>query len=75
MFLLVNRLTISFCIPTHGRTRPLLEALESSLTQTRLPDEIVVSDLRDFIESHVMASTRRPILIAKANDASDQALN
>jgi len=40
----VPRQTVSFCIPTHGRTRLLLEALESGLVQTRLPDEIVVSD-------------------------------
>jgi glycosyltransferase involved in cell wall biosynthesis len=40
----VNRLTVSFCIPTHGRSRLLLEALESALTQRRQPDEIVVSD-------------------------------
>ena len=38
------RLTVSFCIPTHGRSHLLLEALESGLAQTRLPDEIVVSD-------------------------------
>jgi glycosyltransferase involved in cell wall biosynthesis len=38
------RLTVSFCIPTHGRSGLLLEALESGLAQTRLPEEIVVSD-------------------------------
>jgi len=49
----VQRLTVSFCIPTHGRSRLLLEALESALTQTRLPDEIVVSDdLGEFTDSH-----------------------
>ena len=38
------RLTVSLCIPTHGRSRLLIEALESALTQTRAPNEIVVSD-------------------------------
>lgn len=36
--------TVSLCIPTHGRPRFLLEALESGASQTRLPDEILVSD-------------------------------
>jgi glycosyltransferase involved in cell wall biosynthesis len=38
------RLTVSVCVPTHQRTQLLVEALESGLAQTRLPDEIVVSD-------------------------------
>jgi glycosyltransferase involved in cell wall biosynthesis len=40
----MSRLTVSFCIPTHGRPRLLLEALESGLNQTQQPDEIIVSD-------------------------------
>ena len=40
----MTRLTVSFCVPTHGRSRLLVEALESGINQTRLPDEIVVSD-------------------------------
>jgi len=50
------RLTISFCIPTHGRPRLLLEALESGLTQSRLPDEIVVSDDMGSEETRVLVS-------------------
>jgi len=50
-------MTVSFCIPTHGRTRLLLEALESGLTQTRLPDEIVVSDDLGSGETRALVET------------------
>jgi glycosyltransferase involved in cell wall biosynthesis len=40
----MNSSTISICIPTHGRSKLLLEALQSAVDQTRLPNEIVVSD-------------------------------
>ena len=52
----MQRLTVSFCIPTHGRTLLLLEALESGLAQTRLPDEIVVSDDLGSEETCVLVS-------------------
>ena len=51
------RLTVSFCIPTHGRTRLLLEALESGLAQTRLPDEVVVSDDLGSAETNALVET------------------
>jgi len=51
------RLTVSFCIPTHGRTRLLLEALESGLAQTRPPDEIVVSDDLGSEETRALVET------------------
>jgi glycosyltransferase involved in cell wall biosynthesis len=50
------RLTVSFCIPTHGRPRLLLEALKSGLAQTRLPDEIVVSDDLGSEETRALVS-------------------
>jgi glycosyltransferase involved in cell wall biosynthesis len=50
------RLTVSFCIPTHNRTHLLLEALESGLAQTRLPDEIVVSDDMGSEETRALVS-------------------
>jgi glycosyltransferase involved in cell wall biosynthesis len=50
------RLTVSFCIPTHGRPRYLLEALESGLAQTRPPDEVVVSDDLGCEETRALVS-------------------
>jgi glycosyltransferase involved in cell wall biosynthesis len=50
-------LTVSFCIPTHGRSRLLLEALESGLAQTRPPNEIVVSDDLGSAETRELVST------------------
>jgi glycosyltransferase involved in cell wall biosynthesis len=74
------RSRVSYCIPTHGRTRLLLEALESGLAQTRLPDEIVVSDdlaseeSRSLVEAFA-AKTRIPVRYVHCTTGSGQAAN
>ena len=76
----MQRLTVSFCIPTHGRSRLLLEALESALTQTRLPDEIVVSD--DLGDKETCAIVKEfasrasfPVRYVHCTTSSNQAAN
>ncbi len=76
----MQRLTVSFCIPTHGRSRLLLEALESALTQTRLPDEIVVSDdLGDEATRVLVTEFARhasfPVRYVHCTTSSNQAAN
>jgi len=39
-----KRLTVSIIVPTYNRSDLLIEALDSALRQTRVPDEIVVVD-------------------------------
>ena len=56
----VPRLTVSTCIPTHGRIPFLLEALESGLAQTRAPDEIVVSDDLGSEETRTLVTAFAP---------------
>jgi glycosyltransferase involved in cell wall biosynthesis len=76
----VQRWTVSFCIPTHGRSRLLLEALESSLTQTRPPDEIVVSDDLGNDDTRALvtkfaARTPFPVRYVHCTTSSNQAAN
>jgi glycosyltransferase involved in cell wall biosynthesis len=69
------RLTVSICIPTHGRPRFLLEALESGIAQARLPDEIVVSDDVGGEETRELVSTfarRAPLPVRYVHCATGQ---
>jgi glycosyltransferase involved in cell wall biosynthesis len=73
------RLTVSYCVPTHGRPRLLLDTLESAAAQTRLPDEIVVSDdqgneeTRTLVEAFAKRTSVpvRYILCAKASQVDN----
>ena len=76
----MQRLTVSYCIPTHGRSRLLLEALESALAQTRLPDEAVVSDDLGNEDTRVLVTEFAsrapfPVRYVHCTTSSNQAAN
>src|SRR5260221_11724181 len=48
---------VSLCIPTHGRPRYLLKALESSLIQSHRPDEVIISDDLGSAETRELVET------------------
>jgi glycosyltransferase involved in cell wall biosynthesis len=73
------RQTVSFCVPTHGRPRLLREMLDSAAAQTRLPDEILVSDDQGNEETRALVAdfaqrttvSVRYILCAKASQVDN----
>ena len=74
------RLTVSFCVPTHRRTQFLVEALESGLAQTRLPDEIVVSDDTGSAETRALVEdfahrTQTPVRYVPCTTGQSQVHN
>jgi glycosyltransferase involved in cell wall biosynthesis len=56
--------TISVLIPTLGRDDVLIDTLKALLTQTRLPDEIVISDQNNpwlpQVEKYIQEIKARP---------------